>query len=134
MEAGKNVTSKTNLEVYKTWKDLSFITILCVIKKEVYSLAQVRSIYDELRRDLGEEVTKSRSINIKNLLREEFREELTFVSSGKEVRKSEFLFPSDSNLLYKFIKVCASGTGIPRSVAIKTTVQMIHNFLFEHKH
>ena len=33
MEAGKNVTSKTNLEVYKTWKDLSFITILCADKK-----------------------------------------------------------------------------------------------------
>ena len=88
-------------------------------------------MHDELRRELGEEVTKSRSINIKKRLKEEFGDELTFVSSGKEVRKSEFLFSSDSNLSYEFIKACASGTGIPRSVAIKTTAQMIHNSLRE---
>ena len=50
----------------------------------------------------------------------EFGDEMTFVSSGKEVRKLE-LFLSDSNLLYEFIKACASGTDIPKSVATKTT-------------
>ena len=44
---------------------------------------------------------------------------------------SEFLFSIDSNLSYKFIEVCASGTDIPRSLAIKTTAQMIHNSLRE---
>ena len=88
-------------------------------------------MHDELRRELGEEVTKSRSINIKKRLKEEFGDELTFVSSGKEVRKSEFLFSSDSNLSYEFIKACASRTGISRSVAIKATTQMIHNSLHE---
>ena len=78
-------------------------------------------MYDELRREIGEEVTKSRSIDVKKRLKGEFGDELTFVSSGKEVRKSEFLFSSDSNLLYEFIEACASGTGIPRSVAIKAT-------------
>ena len=52
---------------------------------------------------------------------------MTFVSSGKEVCKSEFPFSSDSNLSCEFIKTCASETGIPRSAAIKTTVQMIYN-------
>ena len=52
----------------------------------------------------------------------EFGDELTFVSSGKEVCKLEFFFLiSDSNLLYEFVKACASGTDIPKSVAIKTT-------------
>ena len=45
---------------------------------------------DELRRELGKEVTKSRSIDIKKRLKEEFGDELTFFSSGKEVRKSFF--------------------------------------------
>ena len=68
---------------------------------------------------------------IKKRLKEEFGDELTFVSSGKEVYKSEFLFSSDSNLWYEFIEACASGTGIPRSVAIKTISQMIQNLLCE---
>ena len=111
-------------------RSVSFITISCAGKEEVYSLAQVQNMYDELRREL-EEVTKSRSIDIKERLKEEFGDELTFASSSKEVCKSEFLFSSDSNLLYEFIKACASGTGIPRSIAIKTTAQMIHNSLRE---
>ena len=110
---------------------MSFITISCAGKKEVYSLAQLRNLYDELRRELREEVTKYRSIDVKKRLKEEFGDELTFVSSGKEVRKSEFLFSSDSNLSYEFIKACASRTGISRSVAIKATTQMIHNSLHE---
>ena len=32
-------------------------------------------------------------------------------------------------MLYEFIKVCASGAGVPRSVAIKTTAQLIDNLL-----
>ena len=84
-------------------------------------------MYDELRRELGEEVTKFRNIDIKKRLKVEFRDKLPFVISIKEIRKSEFPFSSDSNLSYEFIKVYASGTGIPRSVAIKTTAQMIHN-------
>ena len=47
------------------------------------------------------------------------------MSSGKEICKSEFLFSRDPDLLYEFIKVCASGAGVPRSVAIKTTAQLI---------
>ena len=98
-----------------------------MVKKEAYSLAQVRNMYDEMRRDLGQEVTKSRSIDIKKRLMGKLGDEMTFVSSGKETRKSEILFSSDSNLSYKFVKACASGTGIPRSVAIQITAQMIHN-------
>ena len=132
MEPGKNVTSETDLEVDNTWKDLCHLLRYHVlVEKGVYSLAQVRNMYDELRRELGEEVTKSRSIDIKKRLKGEFGDELTFVSSGKEIRKLEFLFSSDSNLSYEFIKVCASGTRIPRSVAIKTTAQMVHNSLRE---
>ena len=86
-------------------------------------------MYDELRIELGEEFTKSRSIDIKKRLKGEFGGELIFVSGGKEVRKSEFLFSSDSNLSNEFPKTCASGTGIPRSIAIKATAQMIHNSL-----
>ena len=112
-------------------RPVSFITISCAGKKEVYSLAQLRNLYDELRRELREEVTKYRSIDIKKRLKEEFGDELTFVSSGKEIRKSEFLFSSDLHLSYEFIKGCASGTGIPRSVVIKATAQMIHNSLRE---
>ena len=111
-------------------RPVSFITISCAGKKEVYSLAQVRNLYAELQRELREEVTKPRSIDIKKRLKEEFGDELTFASSGKEVRKSEFLFSSDLNLSYEFIKACQSGTGIPRSAAIKTA-QMIHNSLHE---
>ena len=51
------------------------------------------------------------------------------MSSGKEICKSEFLFSRDPDLLYEFIKVCASGAGVPRSVAIKTTAQLIDNSL-----
>ena len=51
-----------------------------------------------------------------------FGDELTFVSSDKEVRKLDFFFfLSDSNLLYEFIKECASETDILKSVAIKAT-------------
>ena len=50
-----------------------------LVKKEVYSLAQVRKMYDELRRELGEEVTKSGGIDIKKRSMEEFGDELTFV-------------------------------------------------------
>ena len=65
----KNVTSETNLEVDNTWKDLCHLLRYHVlVKKEVYSFAQVRDMYDELRGELGEEVTKSRSIDIKNRL------------------------------------------------------------------
>ena len=56
---------------------------------------------------------------------------MIFVSSGKEVHKSEFFFSSDSNLSNEFGKTCASGTGIPRSVAIKASAQMIRNSLQE---
>ena len=90
MEAGKNVTSETNLEVDNTWKDLChFLWYYVLVKKEVYSHAQVRNMYDELRRELGEEITKSRSIDIKKRLKGEFGDKLTFVSSGNEVRKSD---------------------------------------------
>ena len=55
------------------------------------------------------------------------------MSSGKKIHKSEFLFSTDSNLLHEFIKIFikASGTGIPRSLAIKKTAQTIHNSLCE---
>ena len=119
---GKNVTSETNLEVDNTWKDLCHLLRYHVlVKKEVYPFTQVWNMYDELRRELGEEVTNSRSIDIKKRLKGEFGDKLTSVSSGKEVRQSKFLFSSDSNLSYEFIKACASGTSIPRSAAIKTT-------------
>ena len=55
------------------------------------------------------------------MIKRDFGDELTFLSSGKEIRKSKFLFSNDLNLPYKFIKACASGTGIPRPVAIKTS-------------
>ena len=66
-ESGKkNVTNETNLAVDNTWKDLCHLLGYHVlVKKEAYSLAQVRNVYDELRRELGEEVTKPRSIDIK---------------------------------------------------------------------
>ena len=53
----KNVTSETNLEVDSTWKDLCHLLRYHVlVNKEVYSLAQLRNMYDEFQRDLGEEV------------------------------------------------------------------------------
>ena len=45
------------------------------------------------------------------------------MNKGKEICKSDFFS--------KFIKVCASGTSIPRLVAIKTTTQTIRNSLCE---
>ena len=57
-------------------RSVSFIMISCSDKKDVYSLAQVRNMHDELHRELGEEVTKSRSIDIKKRLKGEFGDEL----------------------------------------------------------
>lgn len=89
------------------------------MKKEVYYLAEIRNMQDKLRRELREEVTKSRSINISKQLKGEFGDELTFMSSGKEICNSKFLFSSGSNLPHKFIKACASGAAIPISVTIE---------------
>ena len=47
MEAGKNITSETNLEADNTWKDLRHLLQYNVLaKKEVYSLAQVPNMYN----------------------------------------------------------------------------------------
>ena len=100
MEAGKNA----DLEVDNTWKDLCHsLRYHVLVKEEVYSLAQVWNMHEVLRRELGEEVTKSRSTDIKKRLKGELGDELNFVSSGKEIRKSEFLFSSDSNLSYELL-------------------------------
>ena len=86
MKAGKNATGETNLEVHNAWKDLRhLLRYHILVRKEVYYLAQVRNMYGVLRRELGEEVTKYRSIDIKKRLKEEFGDELIFVSSGEEV-------------------------------------------------
>ena len=53
------------------------------------------------------------------------------MSCSKAICKSKFLFSSDSSLPYEFIKVYASGTGTLKSVAIKTTAQIIHNSVRE---
>ena len=82
MEAGKNVSSETNLGVDNTWKDLChLLRYHVVVKKEVYSLTQARNMYDQLQRELGEEITKSRSINIKKRLKEEFGDEKQMASN-----------------------------------------------------
>ena len=88
---------------------------------------------DKLRRELREEVTKSRSINIRKQLKGEFGDDLTFMSSGKEICNSRFLFSSGSNLPHKFIKACASGAAIPISVTIETSAQMIQSLFHAHK-
>ena len=102
-----------------------------LLKKEVYSLAQVRNMYDELRRELGKDVTKSRSIDIKKRLNKDFGDVLIFLSSEKEINKTEYILSSDSNMSYEVIKSCASGQGIPKYVAIKATAQMLHDSIRE---
>ena len=60
-----------------------------------------------------------------------FGEELSFISSDKERNKSEYVLSGDNNMPYNVIKSSVSGQGIPRSVAIKTTAQMIHRSIRE---
>ena len=52
METGKKRYSQTNLEVDNTWKDLChLLRYQVLVKNKVYSLAQERNMYDELRRE-----------------------------------------------------------------------------------
>ena len=90
----------------------------------VYCLARVQNMYDELRRELGEKVAKSRRI----------------ITKKKRIEKKIWRWADLCELLlgnslvwipYESIKLSAAGTGIPRSVAIKAADQMIQNSLCE---
>ena len=62
MEAERNVTSETNLEVDNTGKYLCHL----LVKKKVYSLAQVQNMYDELRIELGQKYRYQKTIKAWN--------------------------------------------------------------------
>ena len=124
-------TSVGNYEASKNneaWDSLcQFVKYSILIKKEVYTVAQLRCMYNELQKDFEDKVTKSRNIDIKTKLKLCFDEDLTFLASNKESKGPEYVVSSDVSLSYDVIKAYASGNGIPKYVTIKTTAQLLSN-------
>ena len=100
------------------------IEIHSLARKEVYSLAQLRSCYDQIR--LGKGLALTRSIDTKEKLINKFGSALQFVRPANSYNKSEYVLPSNLQFSANCITAFLEGGGIPTSVAIKNVAKIIH--------
>ena len=98
---------------------MNLVEYLVIGKKEIYSLAQFRKYYE----DSGGLI---RSIDIKARIVERFPEKVSFCkSSVTDDRKTEYVVPSDANILPNTIRAAATGEGITSCLQLKSLARHI---------
>ena len=89
-------------------------------RQEVYTLAQLRQIYEQLNEK--EEHPVLRSIDIKEKLIEKFKQKLIFrKSSYSTSNKSEYVISSEESLVPNCLESVILGGRIPKSLYLKNT-------------
>ena len=86
---------------------LNLVEVHKINRHEVYTLAQLRKFYDEVKGNIS---SSSRSIDIKESLINKFGDEITFAKpSGSSFNISEYVLPSNIDFLPNAINSLATG-------------------------
>ena len=86
---------------------LNLVEVHKINRHEVYTLAQLRKFYDEVKGNIS---SSSRSIDIKESLINKFGDEITFAKpSGSSFNISEYVLPSNIDFLTNAINSLATG-------------------------
>ena len=92
---------------------VNLVEYLVIMKKEIYTLAQLRAHFKETSGDC------LRSIDIKSKLHERFKEKILFYKPSHD-KTTEFIVSSDSNIMPDTIHAVATGQGITSCLQLKT--------------
>ncbi len=123
--ACNNTLEDSTLEDEWVFNELcQLIEIHVLVRKEVYSLAQLRNYYDQIRSGRGPCLI--RSIDLKQKLLSKFGSKLQFIRPEKGSHKSEYVVPSGITFTASCISASLEGGGIPTSVAVKNVANAIH--------
>ena len=97
-----------------------------VQKYEIYTLAQLRHVYEKIR---AKGATKStlRTIDLKNKVVEKFDDKLKFMKSSQfsTSNTSEFVMSADESVLPNFLSPVLLGGGIQKSLLVKNCRKVV---------
>ena len=100
---------------------MNLVDYLIIGKKEIYTLAQLRKYYESSGGSI-------RSIDIKDKILERFPGKVSFCKPTEgDDRTTEYLLPSDSDMLPKTIRAIATGEGITNCMQLKSVAQTVSN-------
>ena len=114
--ASKSEAKDDNLEEL-----MNLVEYLVIERKEIYSLSQFRKYY----MDSGQTI---RSIDIKGKILERFPGKVSFCSDGDD-RTTDYIFPSDTNVLPRTIRAVATGEGITSCLQLKSVARQVSDEL-----
>ena len=102
------------------------VEIHIIRRQETYTMTQLKSVYNQIRND--KDFTESRSLELKQQLRDKFGSKLNFHKSTQRTIEGypEYVFPANVEFSANCVESTILGKGMAKSVLLKGAAKSIH--------
>ena len=108
----------------------NLIEYLIVVKKEVYTLRQLRELWADIK---GVEVSSVRAVDVKIALNKRLLDKIQFCKAAQSSsNSSEYVLPSDRSVLPNAIHSIVTGSGITNHIQLKALSRQISKNIQSH--
>ena len=122
----KKITRNTTCKKSSVGELLNLIEYLVIVKKEIYTLAQLRGFYDQIADDNSRVL---RSVDIKKEIQDKFKDKIRFCkpSDISTSNATEYVFSANESILPNAINAITTGEGLGNCLQLKNIACCISN-------